>query len=74
MAYSHTLLFSDILDKVHKAKTKVEKVAILITSDSESLRMLLKASFVGSESSASNSRKARSQSNISCNQFIETDN
>ena len=26
MAYSHTLLFSDILDKVHKAKTKVEKV------------------------------------------------
>ena len=45
MAYSHTLLFSEILDKVHKAKTKVEKVAILITNDSESLRMLLKASF-----------------------------
>ena len=43
MAYSHTLLFSEILDKVHKAKTKVEKVAILITNDSESLRMLLKA-------------------------------
>ena len=45
MAYSHTLLFSDVLDKVHKAKTKVEKVATLITNDTPALRMLLKASF-----------------------------
>jgi len=46
MAYqTHTLLFSEILDKVHKAKTKVEKVATLITNDTPALRMLLKASF-----------------------------
>ena len=44
MAYqTHTLLFSEILDKVHKAKTKVEKVATLITNDTPALRMLLKA-------------------------------
>ena len=40
-----TLLFSEILDKVHKAKTKSEKVAILVINDTPSLRMLLKASF-----------------------------
>ena len=40
-----TPLFSEVLDKVHKAKTKSEKVAILIVNDSSSLRMLLKASF-----------------------------
>ena len=45
MANGITLLFSEILDKVHKAKTKSEKVAILIVNDSSSLRMLLKASF-----------------------------
>ena len=45
MANDMTLLFSEILDKVHKAKTKSEKVAILIVNDSSSLRMLLKASF-----------------------------
>ena len=45
MANGMTLLFSEILDKVHKAKTKSEKVAILIVNDSSSLRMLLKASF-----------------------------
>ena len=45
MAYSHTLLFSEILDKVHKAKTKAQKVDILQKNDSQSLRMILKASF-----------------------------
>ena len=40
-----TLLFSEVLDKVHKAKTKAEKVAILIINDNSSLRMILKASF-----------------------------
>ena len=28
---NYTLLFSEVLDKVHKAKTKSEKVAILIS-------------------------------------------
>ena len=42
---NYTLLFSEVLDKVHKAKTKSEKVAILIVNDNSSLRMLLKASF-----------------------------
>ena len=40
-----TLLFSEVLDKVHKAKTKAEKVAILIVNDNSSLRMVLKSSF-----------------------------
>ena len=40
-----TLLFSEVLDKVHKAKTKAEKVAILIINDNPSLRMVLKSSF-----------------------------
>jgi|TARA_R110000737_G_scaffold142272_2_gene172929 hypothetical protein len=42
---NYTLLFSEILDKVHKAKTKSEKVALLIINDSSALRMVLKASF-----------------------------
>ena len=42
---NYTLLFSEVLDKVHKAKTKSEKVAILIVNDNSSLRMVLKASF-----------------------------
>ena len=45
MAYSHTLLFSEILDKVHKAKTKNQKVSILREHNTDSLRMLLKAAF-----------------------------
>ena len=45
MANGITLLFSEVLDKVHKAKTKSEKVAILIVNDNSSLRMVLKASF-----------------------------
>ena len=40
-----TLLFSEVLDKVHKAKTKAEKVAILIINDNSSLRMIIKVSF-----------------------------
>ena len=42
---NYTLLFSEVLDKVHKAKTKAEKVAILIINDNSGLRMVLKASF-----------------------------
>ena len=42
---NYTLLFSEVLDKLHKAKTKSEKVAILIINDNSSLRMVLKASF-----------------------------
>ena len=40
-----TLLFSEVLDKVHKAKTKSEKIAILVINDNSSLRMVLKSSF-----------------------------
>ena len=42
---TYTLLFSEVLDKVHKAKTKSQKVAILREHNTDSLRMLLKASF-----------------------------
>tara|TARA_Y100000361_G_C10952250_1_gene234403 strand:+ start:35 stop:529 length:495 start_codon:yes stop_codon:yes gene_type:complete len=45
MADNYTLLFSDILTKVHKAKTKAQKVEILQRYDTQALRMLLKASF-----------------------------
>ena len=40
-----TLLYSEILDKVHKAKTKDQKVSILKQNDSEGLRMVIKSSF-----------------------------
>ena len=40
-----TLLYSEILDKVHKAKTKEQKVLILKQNNSEGLRMVLKSSF-----------------------------
>ena len=40
-----TLLYSEILDKVHKAKTKDQKVALLKQNDSEGLRMVIKSSF-----------------------------
>ncbi len=40
-----TLLFSEVLDKVHKAKTKDKKIAILRENNTDSLRMLLKAAF-----------------------------
>ena len=42
---THTPLISEVLDKVHKAKTKDKKVAILRENDSESLRMVIKSSF-----------------------------
>ena len=45
MADNFTLLFSEILNKVHKAKTKSQKVEILQRYDTQSLRMILKASF-----------------------------
>ena len=45
MANNVTLLFSEVLDKVHKAKTKSEKIAILVINDNSSLRMVLKSSF-----------------------------
>ena len=40
-----TMLFSEILDKVHKAKTKDQKVKILKENNTDSLRMLLKAAY-----------------------------
>ena len=42
---TYVLLFSEVLDKVHKAKTKSQKVAILREHNTDSLRMLLKAAF-----------------------------
>ena len=42
---STTLLFSEVLDKVHKAKTKAQKVDILKQHNNASLRMVLKSSF-----------------------------
>ena len=42
---SATLLFSEVLDKVHKAKTKAQKVDILKQHNNASLRMVLKSSF-----------------------------
>ena len=40
-----TLLYSEILDKVHKAKTKEQKVSLLKQNNTEGLRMVLKSSF-----------------------------
>ena len=42
---SGTLLFSEILDIVHKAKTKDQKVKILREHNSDALRMIIKSSF-----------------------------
>ena len=42
---SATLLQSEILDKVHKAKTKEKKIQILRENDTNALRMILKSSF-----------------------------
>ena len=41
----NTLLFSEILDKVHKAKTKDQKVKILRDHNTDALRMVIKSSF-----------------------------
>ena len=40
-----TLLFSEILDLVHKAKTRNQKVEILRKNNTSALRMVIKASF-----------------------------
>ena len=40
-----TLLFSEVLDRVHKAKTKDQKVKILKDNNTPALRSVLKASF-----------------------------
>lgn len=40
-----TLLLSEVLDKVHKAKTKDKKIAILRENDTQAMRMVLKSSF-----------------------------
>ena len=40
-----TLLFSEILDLVHKAKTKNKKVELLKKYNSDALRMVIKSSF-----------------------------
>ena len=42
---SATLLLSEVLDKVHKAKTKDKKIAILRENDTQAMRMVLKSSF-----------------------------
>ena len=42
---THTPLLSEILKKVHNAKTKPEKIAILKEHDCEQLRMICKSSF-----------------------------
>ena len=41
----NTLLFSEILDKVHKAITKDQKVKILRDNNTDALRMVIKSSF-----------------------------
>ena len=42
---TYTPLLSEILKKVHNAKTKPEKIAILKEHDCEQLRMIVKSSF-----------------------------
>lgn len=42
---SNTLLISEVLDKVHKAKTKADKLKVLRSNDSAPLRMVIKSSF-----------------------------
>ena len=43
---TYTPLFSEILDKVAKAKTKDKKIAILREHKTDSLKMILKAAFI----------------------------
>ena len=45
MSRTYTPLLSEVLKKVHNAKTKDKKIAILKENDSDSLRMVLKSSF-----------------------------
>ena len=42
---TYTMLFTEILDKVHRAKTKDQKVKILRENNTDALRMVLKAGF-----------------------------
>jgi len=42
---TYTPLFSEVLDRVHKAKTKDQKVKILRENNTDALRMVLKAGF-----------------------------
>jgi hypothetical protein len=42
---TYTPLLSEVLDKVHKAKTKTQKIKVLQENDSEALRMIIKSSF-----------------------------
>ena len=42
---SATLLLSEVLDKVHKAKTKDKKISLLREHDTQAMRMILKSSF-----------------------------
>ena len=45
MADDFTLLYHEVLDQVHKAKTKEQKVKVLKKYDTAGLRMVIKASF-----------------------------
>ena len=45
MADDFTLLYHEILDQVHKAKTKEQKVKLLKKYNTDGLRMVIKASF-----------------------------
>tara|TARA_B100000989_G_scaffold60851_1_gene41826 strand:+ start:1721 stop:2176 length:456 start_codon:yes stop_codon:yes gene_type:complete len=42
---TYTPLISEVLSKVHKAKTKAQKIGILKENDSEAIRMIIKSSF-----------------------------
>jgi len=45
MSRTYTPLLSEVLKKVHNAKTKDKKIAILKENDSDALRMVIKSSF-----------------------------
>ena len=45
MTKTYTPLLSEVLKKVHNAKTKDKKIAILKENDSDALRMIVKSSF-----------------------------
>ena len=45
MSRTHTPLLSEVLKKVHNAKTKDKKISILRENDSDPLRMVIKSSF-----------------------------
>ena len=45
MVDNYTLLYHEILDKVHKAKSKEQKVSILRQYNTEGFRKIIKASF-----------------------------